>query len=458
MHARNALFIATALIAGCADTPPAAHPPDAPVAFRGAGLALAEPAEAQPRGAWWQVFQDATLNDLVERAQAKNTDIAAAAARLQQSRALLQQAEAGSWPQLGASAGLNRQGGPLINAVGASGTLVTATLGASYEPDLFGRLARAQSAAALDVRAREALLQSTRLAMQADLAQTYLALRAAEAEAALAARNEAAWQDTLALTDGRRHSGALAADASAPVQAALAEAQARTQSLRLRREQLAHALAVLVGEPASSFELPAADWRAAAPQIPAGIPAAVLARRPDVAAAQAALLAAQARLGLAQRAWFPSFALTASGGQASPDLGTLLQSSMRFWGVGALLALPLLDGGRREAGVRQAEADADLALADSRARVLAAFREVEDQLAALQSLAVEQQGHETALRAATQAQALMQSRWRAGLVSRFEVLAAERTELLGRQRVLQTQAARVQATVGLVRALGGGWG
>lgn len=461
MHARTALLLTgAALIAACADTRPAR--PTATslaevAAFRGAPLALAEPAEAQPRGAWWQVFQDAALNDLIERADRHNADIGAASARLQQARALLQQAEAAGGLQLGASTGINRQGGPLINAAGASGTLATATLGASYEPDLFGRLARARSAAALDAQAREALLQSTHLAVQAELAQAYVALRAADAEALLADRSEAAWRDTLALTAGRQRSGALAADAGAPVSTALADAQARAASLRLRCQQLRHALAVLVGEPASTFELPAAEWTLDAPPIPAGIPATVLARRPDVAAAQAALLAAQARVGVAQRAWFPAVALTASGGQASPDLGSLLQASMRVWGVGALLALPLLDGGRREAGLRQAEADADLALADSRARVLSAFREVEDQLAALQSLAAEQGAREAALHATTQAQALAQSRWRAGLASRFELLAAERAVLDGRQRLLQARSARVQATVGLIRALGGGW-
>jgi multidrug efflux system outer membrane protein len=214
---------------------------------------------------------------------------------------------------------------------------------------------------------------------------------------------------------------------------------------------------VLVGEAASSFALPAADWGTALPVIPAGVPSTVLARRPDVSAAQASLLAAQARVGVAQAAWFPGFALTADGGFASPELGDLFKWSARAWSVGALLSLPIFDGGRRQAGVDRAQAQMDEALAGYRGQVLQAFREVEDQLAALRLLHQQGEAQGRAVESALRATVLSDTRYRAGLVSQLELLDARRSELRNRRQALQVRSAQYQATVGLIRALGGGW-
>jgi len=190
---------------------------------------------------------------------------------------------------------------------------------------------------------------------------------------------------------------------------------------------------------------------------PAGVPSTLLTRRPDVSAAQSSMLAAQARVGVAQAAWFPSLALTASGGYASPELGDLFQWSARAWGIGALLSLPLFDGGRREAGLRNASAELDASLADYRERVLVAFRDVEDQLAALRLLAEQAGAQERAVAAASRATVLSDSRYRNGFVSQLDLLDAQRSELTNRRQALQVKAAQYQATVGLVRALGGAW-
>ncbi|MEJ7686322.1 MAG: TolC family protein, partial [Variovorax sp.] len=191
--------------------------------------------------------------------------------------------------------------------------------------------------------------------------------------------------------------------------------------------------------------------------IPAGVPGMLLTRRPDVSAAQKSVLAAQARVGVAQAAWFPSIALTGGGGYASPDIGDLFKWSARSWGIGALLSLPLFDGGRREAGVQGASAQLDGALAAYREQVLGAFRDVEDQLSSLRILQDQSQVQARAVASASRATVLSDSRYRNGLVSQLDLLDAKRSELRNRRQALQVRSAQYQATVGLVRALGGGW-
>jgi len=241
------------------------------------------------------------------------------------------------------------------------------------------------------------------------------------------------------------------------VQSELAGNEAEALSLDRQRAQLENALAVLVGENASSFSLAPADWATALPVVPPGVPGTVLARRPDVAAAQSSLLAAQARVGVAQAAWFPSVALTADGGFASPELGDLFKWSARAWSVGALLSLPIFDGGRRESQVQSAQAQLDAQVALYRGQVLNAFREVEDQLAALRLLGEQSMAQGRAVDSARRASAISETRYRNGLVSQLELLDARRSELRNRRQALQVRSAQYQATVGLIRAIGGGW-
>ncbi len=352
-------LLAALVLAGCATAPaPLAAPVQPPAQFKEAGprWTVAAPAEAQDRGAWWKAFADPVLDDLVVRAGANNTSIQEAAARLAQARALARRTDADRAPQLGVGAGLTRQAGANSAAGATPATLATAGANLSYEIDLFGRLARASDAAALDATAREALLQSTRLLVQAESAQTYLALRAIDAERALMRETVAAYRNTLSLTQRRHEAGDIAELDVVRVETELAATESEALALDRRRAELEHALAVLVGDAPASFALDAQDWTTALPQIPAGIPASVLARRPDVSAAQSAILAAQARAGVARAAWFPSLSLTAAGGLASPELGDLFKWSARAWGVGALLSLPIFDGGRRVAGVQDAQA------------------------------------------------------------------------------------------------------
>lgn len=461
MQVFKILPLAAALVlAGCATALPELPPqPAAPAQFKEAGRwTTAVPAEAQDRGRWWQAFGDPVLDTLVEQAAQRNTAIQEAAARVAQARALVRSANAERLPQVGAGGSVGRAAGANTASGASPATLWQAGVEIAYEPDLFGRATGRRDAAALDAQAREALLQSTRLLVQAETAQVYLALRALDVERALVRETMEAHRGTLQLTQRRHAAGDLAELDVVRVEAEVAATEADALALDRQRAALEHALAVLVGDAAPRFELDAREWTTRLPAIPPGVPATVLARRPDVAAAQSSLLAAQARVGVAQAAWFPGVALTAAGGFASPELGDLLRWSARAWSVQALLSLPIFDGGRRDAAVQEARAQLDAALARYRGEVLVAFREVEDQLSALHLLHQQAQAQGRAVEAARRATSLSDTRYRNGLVSQLELLDARRSELRNRRQALQVRAAQFQATVALIRALGGGWG
>ncbi|MEQ1684187.1 MAG: efflux transporter outer membrane subunit [Burkholderiaceae bacterium] len=455
-------LLAALVLAGCATTP-AFEPLPAPTApskykeLDGRWLASA-PAEAQARGAWWKAFADPELDALIDRADQHNTSIQLAGARLAQARALLRSTDAHRLPQVGLGAGATRQTANPAFGTTAPGNVFNAGASASWEPDLFGRLAKASNAAALDASSREALLQSTRLLVQSDVAQTYFALRALDAERALVRQTVAAYRDTLRLTERRYQAGDVAELDLARVRSEVASTEAQALALDRRRAEVEHALAVLAGELPSNLAVNEVEWAGAPPQVPPGVPGTVLTRRPDVAAAQRAMQAAQLRVGVARAAWFPDVSLTASGGFASTDIGDLFKWSARAWGVGALLSLPVFDGGRREAGVQTANALWDAAAANYREQVLVAFQEVENQLSALRLLADQAGAQAQAVDSATRATVLSTSRYRNGYVSQLELLDARRSELANRRQALQVRAAQYQATVGLIRALGGGWG
>jgi len=453
-----ALLLAIVL-AGCASPPAidAAGMVPTPASFKeGEGRwTVAAPADAQPRGEWWKAFADPVLDGLIERAARDNTSVQVAAARLAQARAVLGSVDANRAPQVAIGAGAVRQSDTTTGRVPA--TLISAGADLSYEIDVFGRLARESDAASLDVHAREALLQSARLIAQADVAQSYFALRALDIERTILRDTTTAYRNTLRLVERRHEAGDIAELDVVRVRTELAATESESLALDARRATLEHAIAVLVGESASRFAIDAAPWQAALPAIPAGVPSTVLARRPDVAAAMNNLRAAQARVGAAQAAWFPSVSLTASGGFASPELSDVFKWSARTWGVGALLALPVFDGGRRRSAVDAARADFDIGVASYRETVLVAFKEVEDELASLRLLSEQSQAQARAIASASRATTLSESRYRNGLVSQLDLLDAQRSELRSRRQAVQVQSAQYLATIGLIRALGGAW-
>lgn len=447
------------LLAGCATpSPPVdlAQLPTVPPEFR-ENFTVAAPAEAQARGEWWKAFEDPVLDELVERANRTNTSIRVAAARLAQARAVARVTDAERSLQVGAGARAER-GRTLIGGTpGETTSLFSAGVDLGYEVDLFGRLSGASDAARLDAEARQGLLESARLLAQAEVAQRYLALRAADVEMALVRGTVLTYRETLSLTERRWRAGDVAELDLARAATELAATESELLALQRRRAELEHALAVLVGESPTGFSIAADDWKTSLPVIPAGVPAAVLARRPDVSAAQREMLAAQARVGVARTAWFPNVALTASGGYASPELSDLFKWSARAWGIGLLASLPIFDGGRREAAVDAASAELDGALMQYRERILVAFKDVEDQLSALRLLTEQAEAQARAVAAASRSTSLSDARYRAGYVSQLELLDALRSELRNRREALQVRSARYQSTVALVRALGGSW-
>lgn len=457
---RSALapLVLALLLAGCATSASIdpASLPAAPAAFKeNAAAVTSTPVAPQVQGLWWKVFADPVLDGLIEKANGNNSSVQVAAGRLAQARAIAGQTDANRFPQLGVGAGATRQKNSTTNNVAQ--TVVSAGANLSYEVDLFGRLSGASNAASLDAASREALLRSTQLLVQADVAQTYLSLRAMDSERTLVRDTLQAYRNTLRLTEVRFREGDVAELDVARVRSEAASTESEALALDQRRAVLEHALAVLVGEVASNFEVAPAAWATALPVIPAGVPSTVLTRRPDISAAQSTMQAAQARVGVAKAAWFPTFSLTANGGYAAPDIKDLFKLSTQAWGVGALFSLPIFDGGRREAGVQGANADLSIALANYREQVLVAFRDVEDQLSALRLLADQSEAQSRSVASSSRATLLSDSRYRNGFVSQLELLDAQRSELRNRRQALQVKAAQYMATVGLIRALGGGW-
>ena len=448
------------IVAGCAAPPPIdpASLPVTPAAFKEQGPRFTA-VTPQPPQEWWRAFGDAQLDELVARADRSNTTIQVAAARLVQSRALLRQSRAQQLPQVGVNAGVQRIDGlGLTNLpAGHPVTIYTAAANASYEADLFGKLALATKASSLDAAASESLLRDAKLVIEADVAQAYLALRATDEERNLVRRTVDAYRGTLDLTERRYRAGDVAELDVARARAQVASTESDALALDRRRTEIEHSIAVLVGEAASSFSIDERAWDTALPSIPAGVPAAVLARRPDVQAAQASMLAAQSRVGVAKAAWLPDITLTGTGGFASSQIEDLFRFSARAWGIGLLASLPIFDGGRREAGVQFAGGEMEVAIARYREQVLVALRDVEDQLAALRLLQEQAQAQDRAVTAAARATTLSGIRYRDGIVSQLDLLDAQRSELLNRRAALEVRSAQYQATVGLVRALGGGW-
>ena len=457
---KRGLSLIFVLLAGCATSLPTVDgdklPAEPPAQFK-EKWTLAAPAEAQPRGEWWKAFNDPVLDALMERANQGNASVRVAAARLAQARAVARITDAYRSLQVGVGASASRQQGLVNGGSGGPRNLFTAGADLSYEVDLFGRLSHNTEAARRDAQAEEGLLQSTRLLVQASVAQTYLALRALDAERALVQSTLVAYRETLSLTERRWRAGDVAELDVARSSTEVSATESEVLALDRRRAELENALAVLLGENPSQFSLQDAEWSTALPVIPAGVPSTVLTRRPDVAAAQQSMLAAQSRVGVAKAAWFPNIALTGFGGYASSDMDDLFQWSSRAWLIGALFSLPVLDGGRRKAGVENTSAQLDGAVARYREQVLVAFKDVEDQLAALRLLSEQAEAQARAVSSASRTTSLSGTRYRAGYVSQLELLDAQRSELRNRRQALQVRSDRYQSTVALVRALGGSW-
>jgi multidrug efflux system outer membrane protein len=460
-----AALVAAASLAGC--TAPAYQVPQLaaglPTAYKETGpWTPAAPADAAPRGDWWTSFGDARLNALEAQLEAGNPSLAQALARYDQARAFYAQARAGLFPQVDAAGTAGRQQLSGHRA-GGDGRLLRSDFadvgGAiSYELDLWGRVRNAVAAGKAQAEASAGDLAAARLSLQAQLADAYLSLRSLDAQARVLDEAVANYGKALQLTQVRHEGGAVSGLDVGQAETQLHTAEAARSEVGAQRALLEHAIASLVGVPASRFSIAPDSALPPLPATPVSAASVLLQRRPDVAAAERRAFAANRQVGVARSAFFPTVTLAASGGYSTSDWAqTLLSSPSAYWAVGPELALTLFDGGRRRAGVRAARAGFDEASAGYKATVLTAFQEVEDNLALLNRLAEQSRQQEAALTAARRTETLSLTLYRQGAGTYLDVVSAQAAALQAERAAIILQARRLQASVDLVRALGGGW-
>jgi len=457
---------AALVLSACASAPDYQRPAVAvPAAWKNMeGWKLATPGDHLTRGPWWEVFGDANLNALVSQVEVSNPNVQIATAQYRQARALTDQARAGLYPSLGATASATRSGnggaGTLSGNASSSGSY---RLGASvsWEADVWGRLSRGVDAREAGLAASAADLDAARLSAQALLARNYFQLRLTDAQKVLYDATLAAYGRSLELTRNRYKAGVAARTDVIQAETLLRSTQVPAMALAVTRNQLENAIAVLIGKPPAALAVAVlADQplAAALPAVPApGLPSALLERRPDIAAAERRMAAANANIGVAEAAIFPTLTLSASSGLANAQLANLLSAPSRVWSLGPALAATLFDAGLRRAQTEQARASYDVAVATYRQAVLNGFREVEDNLIALRVLAEEAQAQDEAVRAARLAVDLITNQYKAGLVSYLNVVTAQATALSNERSALNILGNQLDASVLLITALGGSW-
>ena len=457
-----AAFLSALLLAGC-NFAPDYRPPAPPAAaeFREAGAwKAASPADFLPRGAWWQILGDDRLDQLERKLEADNQTLRQALSRHDEALAAARIIGAAQFPQLDYNAAADRQQKSRNAAVVTHPNLYNDLLAQatfSWEVDLWGRVRNLVSGAESRASASAADLAAVKLALQAELARDYLTLRGLDALQQTFDHTVVAYQEALSFTE-RRYQGGAAAQVDVDL-AQLQLANARTQATenRLLRAQLDHAIAILVGEAPAGFTLAPEALRAAPPAIAPLLPSALLERRPDIAAAERLMAAANADIGVARAAYFPVFNLAAIGGLESALPHTLLNGASFLWGLGPQASGVLFDAGQRAAAADQARAAFEEAAAAYRQTVLSAYREVEDSLSALHRLEEESLTQAAALDAARRALVQAQNRYKGGLSPYIEVITAQNLALAAESGTIDLQSRRMVASVALIQALGGGW-
>ncbi|HXZ09352.1 MAG TPA: efflux transporter outer membrane subunit [Paraburkholderia sp.] len=477
------LLGAALLTAGCSLAPaykvPAAANPDAfketpatpAVAAAGnetGSWKIAQPSDQIPRGKWWVIFDDPKLDDLEEQALAANQNLAAAAARVKEARGLLEASRADLFPTVGAGFGPTREKVSPTSLFQPDGvdipaqTVWRAQATASYEADLFGRVSDAVKASRAQSEESEALLHSVQLSLEADVAANYFRLRELDAELQVYTQNVALREDTLKLVRSKFGAGDVSELDVARARTELATAQSDAMTAQRQRATTEHSLAVLLGKAPAEFSMASNPLKPVQIRIPPGLPSALLERRPDIAAAERAMAAANAQIGVAKAAYFPALSITGNAGFEAATLGDLFKWSSRAFLLGPLagtaLTVPLFDGGRRKGNLANARAVFDEDVAKYRQQVLQAFQEVEDNLSDLRILEQQTQTQNEAVQASSRAAEISRTQYREGAVNYLDVLDAERTVLQSQTTAVQLSGVQAVATVNLVRALGGGWG
>ena len=452
------------LLAGCTVGPKYAKPnvPTAPVdGFKETdGWRPAQPSDQLLRGKWWEIFGDPQLNALENELTVSNQDLKMANDRFVEARAMVHFNRAAQFPTISTSPGIEsvRESAntPYLPATKTTGDFVL-PFDVSYELDVWGRVRRTVSASREEAQATAGDLATVNLSLHAELAYDYLELRSADAQKKLLDDTVKAYQDALQLTVNRFEGGAAPKSDVAQAQTQLQATMVQDTDIAVQRAQFEHAIAILIGRPPAAFSLPAAPLNLAPPDISSGLPSQLLERRPDIAAAERRIAEANDQIGIARAAYFPTITLGASGGFEGNSITNWLTWPSRFWAVGPSLAETLFDGGRRRATSTAARANYDATVANYRESTLTAFQQVEDNLAALRILSQEAQQQKEATASAEESLQIFTNRYIGGADPYLQVLTAQTIALQNERNDVDILRRRMDASVLLVKALGGGW-
>jgi NodT family efflux transporter outer membrane factor (OMF) lipoprotein len=473
MNTRRSLLLSIAfLTTGCAAVGPNYHKPavETPGAFKEAppaGWKRAQPSDAALRGKWWEMFGDPQLNALEEQVSVSNQTLAQAEAQFRGARAAVAAARAGLFPTVTAGAQATRShGGSSRGSASTSGstsssggdtTIYQVPIDFTWEIDLWGRVRRQIEANVAAAQASAADVENVRLSLQAELAVDWFQLHGLDEQKQLLDSTVADYEKALQITVNRHNQGVASGADVAESQTQLETARAAAIDLGVARAEFEHAIAILTGKAPADVTIAGGPVRSTPPAVPVALPSELLERRPDIAAAERRVAAANADIGVATAAYFPSLSLNASGGFASTTLGSLFSLPSRFWSLGPQLLATVFDGGRRRAGVAVAEANYDATVAAYRESVLDAFQAVEDNLAALRILGDESVQQAAATAAAERSLALTRNRYNAGIATYLEVITAQNAAYVNQRNAVDLRVRQMIASVNLIRALGGGW-
>lgn len=459
------------LMSACTIGPNYQRPPaPVPVAYKEAALKegwqVARPADIYDRGAWWSIYDDPVLDGLARQIEISNQNLKAAEANFRQAEAIVAQAQASFFPTatFNAQAQRQRTSGGRVGSTGVSGgntgnisNFFSLSTAASWVPDLWDKVGRTVESDVASAQASAANVASARLAAQGQLASDYIQLRIADELKRLLDAAVAAYTESLRIVQNQYNAGIVSASDVAQARTQLENARAQAVATGVLRSQMEHAIAVLMGKPPAEVSIPPIKTLPPIPNVPAGLPSELLERRPDIAGAERQMAAANAQIGVAEAAFFPTITLSGNYGVSSSKIWQLFKTASRMWAFGSTLAETIFDAGARHAVVEQNRAQLDAAIADYRQTVLTGFQQVEDELAALRILADQAVAQEAAVAASREAERIIFNQYKAGTVAYTNVVVAQTAALGNAESAINIRQSRLLASVALIQALGGGW-